>query len=189
MPDKALSTIQFSDPDQVGWRGQDANRNKLGMGHRVRPETVPSAITIRSDTYPLPDVLAHFVVSSKFRDLVERFEPGIHQFIPVDVYLPSRTDPIETYYWFNVGQRLDSVDREHTTYRWDLDWTKENGFWSKRGVSDAKLVLSTARIGAHHIWVDPHVLTFNSGLCSNSFGEAAIAAKLSGLSVTPREEV
>jgi hypothetical protein len=70
-----------------------------------------------------------------------------------------------------------------------LDYTGQSGFWSKEGVEDPKLVFSRKKIAAHHVWMDPHVLVMNSGLCSAEFGAAALAESFSGLNVTPREAV
>ena len=122
---------------------------------------------------PFPDVLRGFVVSPRFKDLVERFEPGVHQFVPVEMYRSRDGDPAGTYYWFIVGQRLDSIDREPTTYLWKSPKDDpEAGPWFDREmdkrtfkvipIPHAKLILSNNKVRGHHIWHDPHVLSFNN---------------------------
>ncbi len=144
----------------------------------------------------IPDVITWFAVSPRFKDLVEQFEPGVHQFVPVDIYHARKGDPVATYYWFIVGQRIDSVDREKTTYIWEegvrgvwVDSLMDKTTWEFEKIPGAKLVFSNSKVAGHHIWHDPHVLSFNNGLCSDEFGEAIIANGMTGVAVTPRESV
>ena len=191
----SFEAVEFADPDNVNWKAKRASADPMEQGYPVKPETLPAKILWACGNEPLPDVLPRFAVSSRFRDLVEQFEPGVHQFVPVEIYKRKGGEPAATYYWFIVCQRLDSVDRDHTTYMWRLDYTGENGFWTDEDPEteqineDAKLVFSRALIGAHHIWHDPHLLVFKNRLCSTPFGNAVIAAELTGVNVTPREEV
>ena len=190
-PGSPFHYVKFADPENVHWRAKLSNTVKMKQGYPVKPKTVPRRILWDSLEYSLPDVVHNqqvFCVCERFRDLVEQFEPGMHQFIPAAVYQSGNRVAIAEYYWFVVCQRLYTVNAEHTTYDWMLDYTKEDGFWTNN-MPSAKLVLSSEKIASHHIWVDPHLIVFNSGLCSNAFGEAALAADFSGLNVTHREEM
>jgi hypothetical protein len=196
LPKDWWEKVDYLDPDSVPENEKRPTADRREAGFRVRPDTLPSQITLRTKADPIPDVLAHFVVSQRFRDLVEQFEPGVHQFVPVDVYAPDGREPVATYYWFIVGQRLDSVDRQHTTYMWEegtrniwVDSIMNTNTWEFTKISGAKLVFSNKQVSGHHIWHDPHVLTFGNGLCSDAFGKAALAAGLTGLAVTPRDSV
>lgn len=140
------------------------------------------------------------MVSPRFRDLVESFEAGVHQFVPVEIYRKPNGQPVATYYWFIICQRLDSVDREHTTYAWKAPADDPAaGHWASSlfdrqlqrrvEVPNAKLVFSNRQVSGRHIWHDPHVLTFNNGLCSDAFAEAALGGHFRGFDAVPRESV
>lgn len=49
------------------------------------------------------------VVSGKMRDIVERFEPGAHQFFPIEIRLPNGSVFPEPYYTLAVRNWRDSV--------------------------------------------------------------------------------
>lgn len=180
---------QFADPESVNWRSKVSSANPMEQGYRLDPETLPKRVLWANGNRELPDVLPRYAVSPRFRDLVEQFEPGVHQFVPVEIYKDRNGSPVATYYWFIVCQRLDSVDPEHTTYKWTLDRTGKDGFWDNRDVPEAKLVFSNKMVAGHHIWHDPHMLSYKNWLCSDDFAEAAIAADFTGLTVSPRESV
>lgn len=190
---------EYADPDNVDWQAKRDSADKMKQEYAVNPDTMPKRVLWASGKYDVPDILPWFIVSPRFRDLVEQFEPGVHQFVPVDIYKKRTGAPVMTYYWFIVCQRIDSVDREHTTYKWQLDYTGKEGFWTDQimnketyeftPVPDAKLIFSKQLIGNHHIWNDPHVLSFGDRFCSDAFAEAAIAANFSGLGFAQHEAV
>lgn len=192
--------IEYADPSQVDARGLRENANRREQGYRLKPETLPDKMLWANGERPLPDILPGFIVSGRFRDVVEQFEPGLHQFVPIDIYRQRLGDVVTTYWWFIVGRRLDSVDRQHTTYAWDggdpasgtgywVDSEMDTTTWEFRPIAGARLVFSSERTSGSHIWHDPHLLTFGNGLCSDAFAEAATAAAFTGLAVVPRETV
>jgi hypothetical protein len=187
--------IEFAEPDKVHPSALKENVSPREQGYWVKPETMPKRYLWANGAKPLPDVLPGFVVSSRFKELVEKFEPEVHQFVPVEIYKQRNGEPVETYYWFIVGQRLDSVDREHTTYTWQdgerglwVDELVDTKTWNFTKIPNARLFYSNDRIGAHHIWHDPHVIG-GDRLCSSSFGEALLSSGLTGVSATPRGSV
>lgn len=189
---KPMSEMAFLHPDEVHWRAKRPNKAVLLQGYPVDPTSAPKKLLWESKRRAVPDVVAFqqvLAVCARFKDLVERFEPGVHRFIPVAVYPGDKNrEPVERY-WLNICRRLDSLDREHTTYRWELDQTGQDGFWNSVDVSDGVAVFSRERIGNAHLWVDPHLLGVNHSYCSSAFGDAALAERFSGLNVTPRAEI
>lgn len=49
-------------------------------------------------------------VSQKFKDIVESFEPGQHQFVPVEVYHKDGTLYLGSFYYFVITHLIDSID-------------------------------------------------------------------------------
>jgi hypothetical protein len=187
-----LQSMAYAEPDEVSWKAKGKNVVQMKQGYRVDPQTAPKAIKWESNRFPLPEIISNqqvLAVCDRFHLLVEQFEPDVHQFIPVDVYVEGQDGPVATYYWFVVCKRLDSVDGDHSSFKWELDYTGEDGFWSDFELNNAKLVFSESKSKGHHIWMDPHVLVLNSPFCSADFGKAALAGNFSGLSVTPRDTV
>jgi hypothetical protein len=191
--------IEYADPNTVHWTAKRESADKMRQGYAVNPDTMPKRVLWASGKCELPDILPWFAVSPRFRDLVERFEPGVHQFIPVDIYKERTGAPVATYYWFIVCQRIDSVDREHTTFKWKIDHTGEGGYWADQEmnketyeftpVPNAKLVFNEMLIGNHYVWHDPNILSYGDRLCSTVFGKAALAANFTGLSFAQHESV
>nr|WP_298928892.1 DUF1629 domain-containing protein [uncultured Erythrobacter sp.] len=48
-------------------------------------------------------------VDDEFRDLVERFEPGVHKFYPIEIRMPNAKVYPNQYYILVVGQWFDSL--------------------------------------------------------------------------------
>lgn len=193
-----LRLIEYADPDGVHPNALKDNAIRREQGYWVKPETLPKQMLWANGAKALPDVLPGFVVSPRFRALVEQFEPGVHQFVPIEVFKDRGGDPAATYYWFVVGQRLDSVDRESTTFVWEggepsrdegywVDSQMDTTTWVFTPIPNAKLVFSNSQVDGHHIWHDPHLLTFANGLCSDVFAEALSSSGMTGVAVTPRE--
>ena len=182
-PGRLTDSLEFADPEGVSWKARLANTDKTKCGYPLRADTLPSRVTIRGAGAELPDVIAHFVVSGRFRDLVEAFEPGVHQFVAVDMNTPGKADPLAQYFWFIVCQRLGAVDEEHTTLEAGTD--QKGGRYWKRARSDQQLVFSNRKIGDHHIWMAPELLSPNCGFCSAAFGEAVIQAGFTGVDLFP----
>lgn len=192
--------MDFAKPDAVS---EKALRSRFGnardQGFPLNPDTLPKRVRWQGAQKRTPDILPWFVVSERFRELVEKLEPETHQFVPVEVWRDKKGDRVEQYYWFNVCQRLDSVNRQNTTYMWEASGKSETeGFWTDAlldtktfqftSIPDAKLVFDTRKIHGHHIWCDPHILTFGERLCSDSFAKAAERAAIVGLVCSEREE-
>lgn len=159
-------------------------------GYRVNSDKMPKIMLWPGRNNALPEVIMHncLAVSPRFRDLVEQFEPGVHQFFPVDMYKDLNNDPVATYYWINVCNRIDSINTEKTNFKWTLDYTGKHGFWDERGVQDPKMIFSTEKTKNFHLWVDPNILQFRHFYVSNAFADAARAANFPGLALGEREE-
>ncbi|MFM5883774.1 MAG: imm11 family protein [Novosphingobium sp.] len=192
--------MRFMHPDEIDERTRrslKASNRQAGaeFGYALDPQSLPRQILWRAKDKQAPDVLPGFVVSARFRELVERLEGGVHQFVPVALHRQKHDPAVAEYYWFVVCQRIRTVDPKATTWHWD-----EGGqFWTDllldrqtmdyTRIADAKLVYSESLAKGAHIWADPSVLTFAHRLCSESFAREAEAKALTGLTITPRETV
>ncbi len=54
------------------------------------------------------------LVSDEFRRVIEKFDPGVHQFVPVSIEWADGDVEAVPYFWFAVGKRLFALDPEKT---------------------------------------------------------------------------
>lgn len=136
---------------------------------------VPTKALFKSNGYELPDILQcsnWFMVSSEFRQVVEKLEPAKHQFSAVELVDEAGAHVAE-YFWFNPCARIDSVDREHTTHE-----LIDVGLWDfNRG---GKYVFNLSQIGDVQIWIDPR-LSSGSIFIRQQMKNALYVAGLKGL--------
>ena len=186
---------RYASPSDVDEKTLRRDHASCEAGYRMDPDSLPKKVLWRARNPEPLEVLPGFVVNDRFKALVEDFEPGMHQFVPVEVYRDKKGQPISGYYWFIVCQRAETVDPVRTTCHWN-----EGGrYWSARildratldwhEIPNAKIVYSGALVGSRHLWVDPTVLTHADRLCSDAFARAAQEANFRGLAITERESV
>ncbi|HMT41744.1 MAG TPA: hypothetical protein PKC48_13450 [Sphingorhabdus sp.] len=148
--------VAFLNPEEIDTVSLNRKR-ALTSGYPVDPATVPTKLCWESKRYDPTDFIVSrgtLVVSERVREIIERFEPGVHQLLPVDVYRPKADAPIARYYWLVVCNRIDSVDEKKTTFVWTGDKSNERGLWLSEGDESRQLVFNKAQIDARHIWRD-----------------------------------
>lgn len=78
----------------------------LHQGLRLPEDLFPSEAHVRSSTKNPPDMLtiAGLGVSERFKELIERLEPGVHQFVHVPTFLRGGAPTPKRYYAMVLGQ-------------------------------------------------------------------------------------
>ncbi|MEO1330877.1 MAG: DUF1629 domain-containing protein [Pseudomonadota bacterium] len=151
-------------------------------GRAVIPETVPKIVSWgHSRITPLQafGIGRRFIVDTVFQDIVERFEPEKHQFIPVEVVNAKSREPLCQRFFFNICTRIDSISKEKTT----AIQPKNNGYEPTTG----EIVFDTSLAHGHFLWVDRLML---GGTYANDQIHAALAeANISGLSFSLRNSI
>jgi len=156
----------------------------MRFGRRVKTEFLPTRIRPTTNQNRMPDfaiVRLAQICSAKFRDVVEILEPGVHQFVPVEV-VRKNGDHVADMFWFVPCNRLDTLELE-------LLYPPVNHHGRYRGAGgDSRIVFSRSRIGDHHVWIDKRVI---SGFIwvSDKFHDAAVEAGLIGLNLVAQETV
>ncbi len=90
-------------------------------------------------------------VGERFKTLVESFEPGVHQFFPLELFRKDGTPVDEPYYIFNCTVSFDSILLKHSEAKW-VNLDKPEEYPRLEIVSMQKQVLSKQAIEGHHIW-------------------------------------
>ncbi len=93
---------------------------------------------------------SHFLVSGKMKDAIEALEPDIHQYQPVELIWEDDSHAAN-FFWFNPCNRIDGMDREHTTH----DFNEKIRRWIF--VEGKKYVVNQGQTVGMHVWVDSRI--------------------------------
>lgn len=168
------------------------HKHQYNLGFRITHENVPTIWQWKSSR-AVPDYYtpnAFPCVSSRFKEVVERFEPDVHQFFPVAVVDKAKEKIAERWLWV-VCNRIDGVDREHTNLFFQNQnlWTssyKEDGEWKR--VRDPKVAFNKQQTEGFHFWRDKHL--FGGGIyVSDEAARALESAKIAALQISYQETV
>lgn len=125
--------------------------NYVYAGRPYETDHVPTRIELEGPKRMITGVYSGYglFVDEKFKLAVEKLEPKVHQFFPIEFVWRDGSHAADRY-WFVPCNRLDSVDREKTTFEF-------RGLWDIFGGPDKQLVFSRSRIGSHHVWIDKYI--------------------------------
>ena len=153
-------------------------------GRPVRPDHMPTKIGLR-DAHPQRPILdfegsaVGLRLSTPAKILIERLEPGVHQFFPVEVFaynydpatwqdIYGNYDPVPAgkhvdrkiadQWFFVICNRLDTMNRELTVGIMDNGIYAPHFLKQGRGgrllVDEERLVLSQSLIGQAQVWCE-----------------------------------
>jgi hypothetical protein len=168
-------------PVDESWDGGAVPYSLYG-GRPVKIELLPKRMRWSDARYKIPDFDSsgsHVGVSERAKALIERFEPGVHQFVPADYYA-GKGKLLERRHFLYVCNRIDCLDHDKTTMvlitrHVSPAYARPGKEWSRRWTSvfdltvrgettlipphllpdtKSKYVFSRGQIGAHHMWCD-----------------------------------
>ena len=195
--DGELSDVEVADltPDEGG----PIMRSSWHVGRAVKPDNVQTKLRRTGPPVSrakLLDVNAQTgsldLVCQTFKDIVEEFEPDVHQFFPMTYYNSKGTEVIGEGYFMVICQRISTL---HETLcvppldergRYKSTSVEESPDYQKRDKSLDRKMYSTSKIGGRHMWRD--IKNAGPFMFSNALGERLIAANLSGLVYWTYEE-
>lgn len=130
-------------------------RIRAGYAYVGRPyekEHVPTRFELEGPKRTITDVYSGYglFVDDKFKRAVEKLEPNLHQFFPVEFVWEDGSHAASRY-WLVPCARLDTVDRQKTTFEF-------RNVWFLDGSKDKDLVFSRSQIGDHHVWIDKFIV-------------------------------
>lgn len=166
------------------------------LGRPIRPENVPTKLSWSGKGGPGDYFTTHAFpcVSQEFREIIERLEPNVHQFFPVEV-LNRRGERIKECWLWVVCQRIDSVDRAKTTMVLHNESIWIPAHMAYKNEADAEkyknikpvIVFNSSQVGDRHFWRDSFLI---QGLwCSSDAAKAIEEAGLVGIELIPKETV
>jgi len=179
----ATPSIEFIDPP--------GNRPNYGLsvGFPIDPGSMPSKGRLEEPwRKPIPDVFRApglNAVSQRFRELVEQFEPGMHQFFPLSVQDCDGTPLGEDIFIFNCAVGVDAIIFRNSKPNWFKD--DLNPPVLRAGMGD-NFELSRPAIGDHHIWCGKTVAR-NKLFISDAFYTAVTSHQIIGFRAKYRDEL
>jgi hypothetical protein len=173
--------------------GIAGTRQLAVVGLPITSHNVPTTL-VWSNRQPIPDFegpQGFICVSPRMKEIIEQFEPGVHQFFPLKVVNRAGEEIAQRWLWV-VCNRIDSVDREHTNWfflhgsRWTPSYL-QNG--EVIAVENPKLTFSKSKSEGYHFWRDKHLMSSYGIFCSDDAAQALQGANLSALAVAPAETI
>lgn len=151
-------------------------------GRPIIPETVPRGVYWGHLRILPPQAFRlglRYIVDDVFREVVESFEPGKHQFIPVEVMHHRTSKKFGDWFFFHICTRIHTVSKEATTAI-----RPSGGMYEPR---TGKIVFSEEQRGNHHVWTDKLIL--DGTYVSDDLHDALIERKITGLSFGARNTI
>ena len=181
--------VDYVNPDEIDAIAALPGKNKLEQGYRVNPKNVPKKLLWGDSRKAVPDFVNAPcpIVSERVKGIIEKLEPGVHQFIPIDLYHRKVTEPFARYYWFVICKLIDPIDEEKTTYELKMSpWAK--GCGSYRGIDGSgRFIYSVRKIGSHHLWREKH--GYRQWMISEPLADRFERDAIIGLSKVEKETV
>ena len=108
--------------------GTSVKKSSIYQGVPVDATHLPKKVRVGGGKAPPVDVITHngFIVSDKFRQVLDQLEPG-HQFAPTELVWKDGSHAA-SYFWFYPCNRIDCLDREHTTH----ELRGKSGLWMQK---------------------------------------------------------
>lgn len=189
--------IEVEDPTPDGGLFMDGG-DTLTSGRPIKLDHVPKKMKLDGGSF-IADYTSYnnfLCVTDKFKGVVEVVEPDVHQFIPFQA-VGSCNNHVADLWIMVVCNRLDSVDRQHTTlilYR-DHMWLPAKDVSSEHWPSSfdpskpGKLAFNLSQIGDHHLWYDKHIGIQKRPYASGKLVEALNFAGVTGISFSEKEAI
>jgi hypothetical protein len=186
------------------WDDDEHGAARLGISSlaKIEPERLakfPSSAT-QQDKKKLVDFMVmpgSNVCNQRFKDLIERFEPGVHLFHPVTLKQKDGTPYEEPYYIFSAQQAADFILTKMSGMEWwygpteikkegDIPYPprlNQNDFFMRQDYRKHKIYISSRPIKGWHIYTGKRA-GFNNGVFfSDAFYAAVKAEKIQFLKV------
>lgn len=130
--------------------------NAWGRGNRpALPEEVPKELVLDKPRRSFPDALsareALMVVREPVRAIIDRLDPGVHQFFPIRIRTKRGIENEGPWFTMNVTAKQDSIMLERSRYiRSEYRPDLLNSFHASSTTKD--IVIDPARQTRLHLW-------------------------------------
>lgn len=196
--DGEFAAIRLADPTPEPGLHINHGMDALDAGKAIDPSHLPTKLIISGGMRAVTDFDGYrgiIFISAKMKCLIEDLEPGVHQFFPIELLNKKKQHLTDHWIWVPCN-RIDSVDREHTTWilkRGQL-WMTPRDFkegelppgydWSR----PLKMVFNATQAGNCQFWRDKYVVPGRL-YCSDKAAKAIFDSGLTGIQFAEKETV
>lgn len=155
-----------------------------GSGCPVDPKYMPTRMKRKGNKgVPLHDVREIWgnglLVSKAFKDIVESFQPNVHQFFPIAI--EQSGEVIFERYYFHICALLDSLAKEQC-----VPPVESGSIYMPAYDGNDKTVFDSSKTAGHHAWHDERAL---GRYVSNDLFSELVGAELTGLRYFKYDEI
>lgn len=185
-----LYDIRYLVPGKVDGVAKLSKHMRMNEGYPVEPSDVPTKMLWGDSRKAVPDFIVYGstpIVSERVKAIIEEYEPGAHQFLPLDMYHRKATQPFARHYWFVICKLIDTIDEKATTYQLEMSpWAEGVGFYDTTN-RDGHLIHSRKKITGNSCWREKYSARW--WMMSDQIIERFEAGNTVGLGKTRFEEV
>jgi hypothetical protein len=161
--------------------GRRIRNGDLLAGRALKPDNIPTqAKRVLHHAQGLSDLYVyngvHFV-SDRFKALVERFEPGVHQFFPMVVMQGKKQ--LGTLHYFNICNRIGGLAPDACF----PPFKPEDRMYISSYTPADRIVTSARKTAGFHIWRDKYDFP---AMISDAFAAAMVEEGLVGAKASDR---
>jgi hypothetical protein len=155
--------------ERIGWleRVPDPQRRAaisgiwMNGGSLLNAKEMPTALRLEREPKNMPDVFFSdggvTVCSKAMRELIEQLDPGLHQFIPIEIIHKNGQIDNGGYFIFHVHRKLDTIDdskTKATMASWTLpDNPKRHGHYLNWGLTKKEdVAVFKERLSKGNLW-------------------------------------
>ena len=167
-------------PIGTDWFGKRVHANKVFTPlEDAEFQYFPSVVTVDNRRFkltPWAGYAAHWSVSRAVKEVIDSFEPGKHQFIPVKLrYGHGEQFEEHQYYTLQVNTMENAVDLEKSDVTWS-DLPEGRGrYWLPKAA--VPVVLPKASVAGRHLWRNERI---SKWMMSGDLHDALVAHGLTG---------
>ena len=143
--------------------GSKYGKTSLGPmdGHRMPTDFPIKMGTTNSKIAKFQKILSgpsSWSISNDVKGIIDRLDPGAHQYFPIEIYTKGNDEPTKDYYILNVCTRLDSaIDPSKSTCKKtgsDLKNFPDRWVYMFPEHVDRKITLSKNTVSGNSLWAD-----------------------------------
>jgi len=153
-------SVPYFELDPIEDQLESSRSFGFSQGYWVDPDSQPKSAyqttkKLVHDVFPLPGINA---VRQCFKDLVEEFEPGLHQFMPIALR-DKQGEPIpDNFYIFNCAVAFDCVLVSETGVEVQQPVGEPPEYRLGSEIKyGGKIVVSKPATEGHHLWMGHHL--------------------------------
>lgn len=118
----------------------------------------PEKVLLKKQAASLPDIFSARsgvrIISERVRQILEAFDPGVHQILPIEAFYRDGSKPDTAYFFLNVTKHLDTVIDEASSVKmaFQIVGEKSRDQMELDPPTARNLVIRKDRAAEHNLW-------------------------------------